>query len=115
MGKTDVADFAGFWLRHQRIGMRLRLTRSRRRSSCQRHQIVEMFDLPQSIQNHCRGEAGSILFGPDQSCSERLVGRSHYPLRKTIEETVMGLGRGILLWLLGIPLPIIILLAIFWH
>jgi len=27
----------------------------------------------------------------------------------------MGFGRGILLWMLGIPLPIIILLAIFWH
>jgi len=27
----------------------------------------------------------------------------------------MGLGRGILLWLLGIPLPIIILLALFWR
>jgi len=27
----------------------------------------------------------------------------------------MGFGRGILLWLLGVPLPIIILLAIFWH
>jgi len=25
------------------------------------------------------------------------------------------MGRGILLWLLGIPLPIIILLAIFWR
>ncbi len=30
-------------------------------------------------------------------------------------EDVMGFGRGILLWLLGIPLPIILLLAIFWH
>jgi hypothetical protein len=29
-------------------------------------------------------------------------------------EMEMGLGRGALLWLLGIPLPIIILLAIFW-
>jgi len=27
----------------------------------------------------------------------------------------MGLGRGILLWLIGIPLPIIILLALFWR
>jgi len=27
----------------------------------------------------------------------------------------MGFGRGLLLWLPGIPLPIIILLAIFWH
>jgi len=25
------------------------------------------------------------------------------------------MGKGILLWLLGIPLPIIILLAIFWR
>jgi len=28
-------------------------------------------------------------------------------------ETVMG--RGILLWMLGIPIPIIILLALFWR
>jgi hypothetical protein len=27
----------------------------------------------------------------------------------------MGFGRGALLWLLGIPLPIIILLALFWR
>jgi hypothetical protein len=27
----------------------------------------------------------------------------------------MGFGRGALLWLIGIPLPIIILLALFWH
>ena len=30
-----------------------------------------------------------------------------------LEEGVMG--KGILLWLLGIPLPIIILLLLFWH
>jgi len=27
----------------------------------------------------------------------------------------MGMGKGLLLWLIGIPLPIIILLAIFWR
>jgi len=27
----------------------------------------------------------------------------------------MGFGRGALLWLLGVPLPIIMLLALFWH
>jgi len=27
----------------------------------------------------------------------------------------MGFGKGILLWLIGIPLPIIILLALFWR
>jgi hypothetical protein len=30
-------------------------------------------------------------------------------------EDPMGMGRGLLLWLIGIPLPIIILLAIFWR
>jgi hypothetical protein len=32
-----------------------------------------------------------------------------------LEDEIMGLGRGALLWLLGIPLPIILLLALFWH
>jgi len=27
----------------------------------------------------------------------------------------MGLGKGALLWLLGIPLPIIVLLVLFWR
>jgi hypothetical protein len=31
------------------------------------------------------------------------------------EEDIMGFGRGALLWLLGVPLPIILLLALFWH
>jgi hypothetical protein len=30
-------------------------------------------------------------------------------------EVLMGFGRGVLFWLLGIPIPIIILLALFWH
>jgi hypothetical protein len=34
---------------------------------------------------------------------------------QTSTEDNMGFGRGMLLWLLGIPLPIIILLALFWH
>jgi hypothetical protein len=34
--------------------------------------------------------------------------------RRPIEwERVMG--RGILLWLLGIPIPIILLILLFWH
>jgi hypothetical protein len=35
--------------------------------------------------------------------------------RQRKEEINMGFGRGLLLWLLGIPIPIIILLALFWH
>jgi hypothetical protein len=31
------------------------------------------------------------------------------------KELPMGMGRGILLWLLGVPLPLVILLALFWH
>jgi hypothetical protein len=30
-----------------------------------------------------------------------------------LEETIMG--RGILLWMLGVPIPIIILLALIWR
>jgi hypothetical protein len=44
--------------------------------------------------------------------------RPALPRRQTnrdLRRTIMGFGRGLLLWLLGIPLPIIILLAIFWH
>jgi hypothetical protein len=44
---------------------------------------------------------------------ERQPGRPRYSLTK--EEVVMGFGRGALLWLIGIPLPIILLLAIFMH
>jgi hypothetical protein len=29
--------------------------------------------------------------------------------------TTMDFGKGALLWLLGVPLPIILLLALFWH
>ena len=44
------------------------------------------------------------------------VVQQHKPAEeKSAEENVMGFGRGALLWLLGVPLPIIILLAIFWH
>jgi hypothetical protein len=32
-----------------------------------------------------------------------------------IKEADMGFGRGALLWLIGIPLPIILLLALFMH
>ncbi len=32
-----------------------------------------------------------------------------------VKEAMMGFGRGALLWLLGVPLPIVILLALFWH
>jgi hypothetical protein len=31
------------------------------------------------------------------------------------QETERNMGRGILLWLLGVPIPIIILLALLWH
>jgi hypothetical protein len=32
-----------------------------------------------------------------------------------LKETTMSFGKGALLWLIGIPLPIIILLALFMH
>jgi hypothetical protein len=32
-----------------------------------------------------------------------------------LEQREAVMGRGILLWLLGVPLPIIIILALLWH
>jgi len=31
------------------------------------------------------------------------------------QETDMDLGRGLLLWFLGVPIPVLILLALVWH
>jgi len=31
------------------------------------------------------------------------------------QEVRMSFGKGALLWLIGIPLPIILLIALFWH
>ena len=36
-------------------------------------------------------------------------------VRQQFKETPMTWGKGALLWLIGIPLPIIILLALFWR
>jgi hypothetical protein len=36
-------------------------------------------------------------------------------LNNATMEAVMGFGKGALLWLIGIPLPIILLLALFMH
>jgi hypothetical protein len=41
--------------------------------------------------------------------------RNCSPRDTAIRETTMGFGKGALLWLLGVPIPIIILLALFWH
>jgi hypothetical protein len=38
-----------------------------------------------------------------------------FPARSHSEEDIMDFGKGALLWLLGVPLPIILLLALFWH
>jgi hypothetical protein len=42
-------------------------------------------------------------------------GRASYESGIQFVEAEMGLGKGALLWLLGIPLPIIIILALLWH
>jgi hypothetical protein len=37
------------------------------------------------------------------------------PLSPLKQEADMGFGKGALLWMLGVPLPIVLLLALFWH
>jgi len=43
------------------------------------------------------------------------VGRHPVVKTRSTQEIQMGFGKGVLLWLIGIPLPIIILLALFMH
>jgi hypothetical protein len=45
----------------------------------------------------------------------RVVCATRRELILQLQESEMGFGRGALLWILGIPLPIILLLALFWH
>lgn len=33
----------------------------------------------------------------------------------SVKQGEMAMGRALLLWLLGVPIPIIILIALFWH
>jgi hypothetical protein len=41
--------------------------------------------------------------------------RARFLRQRNQSDGVWHMGKGILLWLLGIPLPIIILLLIFWR
>jgi hypothetical protein len=62
----------------------------------------------------CRCKSSSeIWFVLRNSLVVRTLCREH-PLTQTMEAD-MGFGRGVLFWLLGVPIPIIILLALFWH
>jgi hypothetical protein len=49
----------------------------------------------------------------EQSVSRSLPTQSVIGLRRFLRKTIMG--KGILLWLLGIPIPIIILILLVWH
>jgi hypothetical protein len=49
---------------------------------------------------------------PELARSQHVPGPNRSDSGQIKEDVV---GKGILLWLLGIPLPIIILLLLFWH
>jgi hypothetical protein len=54
------------------------------------------------------------LEAPESSANGTFEARVRFQIGD-LKEAYMGFGRGLLFWLLGIPIPIIILLAIFWH
>jgi len=65
-------------------------------------------------------QAGSFWKGQPSRTACRQLGLGTFAPRtgsfqEAEQELVMTFGRGALLWLLGIPLPIILLLAIFWR
>jgi hypothetical protein len=52
--------------------------------------------------------------GPREPRNSRDRGELVHAVHKYMEAD-MGFGRGALLWLIGIPLPIILILALFMH
>jgi hypothetical protein len=62
--------------------------------------------------------ANSKGFNPRREIRLQSVELTEHPgvdYAEQIMEANMGFGKGALLWLIGIPLPIIILLALFMH
>jgi hypothetical protein len=62
---------------------------------------------------HCGGEIHLAITGAFVR-----VERKMHKICSSLECTLAkeeNMGRAILLWLLGVPIPIIILLALFWH
>jgi hypothetical protein len=57
----------------------------------------------------CGVPLGSEHWHWNQNTGARLGGGNN------TRREIMGFGKGALLWLIGIPLPIIILLALFWR
>jgi hypothetical protein len=51
--------------------------------------------------------ASAIIFGTETP--QDRYRRTSYNIRE------VKMGRGILLWMLGVPIPVIILLALLWH
>ena len=43
------------------------------------------------------------------------IAKAESPGASALMQREEKMGRGILLWLLGVPIPIIILLALIWH
>jgi hypothetical protein len=60
----------------------------------------------------CNSSKRTSLTTPGRGTHPARIG---FDFRQAVMEATMGFGRGALLWLIGIPLPIILLLAIFMH
>jgi hypothetical protein len=53
--------------------------------------------------------ASCTVFGGNQCRGERFFRHRNQQLGRVY------MGKGILLWLIGIPIPIILLILLFWH
>jgi hypothetical protein len=54
------------------------------------------------------------LVNPRNRDASKALRQPRYRLKRTLYGRII-MGRGILLWLLGVPIPVIILLALIWH
>ena len=59
-----------------------------------------------------KGKISGVAKPPDTCFGTFLIGLSSF---SSSPKKGSDMGRSILLWLLGVPIPIIILIALFWH
>jgi hypothetical protein len=111
---------------------RLRIWSASLTRKCRESEItpewISTRDLPAGICRQRRGgtESSGMASGTSRAhvCLETKRGGNHWsqwnpstwPIQYSFKvEVTMDFGKGALLWLIGIPLPIILLLAIFMH
>jgi hypothetical protein len=96
------------------MGSGLALGARHRNKDLQGRKVPFCTDLNTKRGTRNRSEIAAFLRSRRASEARRKMRAASAAARHSIEGE-LPMGRSILLWLLGVPIPIIILIALFWH